>query len=73
MNEAVPAVLDRSVTGPVRTAAQLVPSAVLTEVIDAFIYNMNDRQYLALAAGLLLLVSWTQNRVESRKGTAFLR
>ena len=63
----------RAVAGPVRTAVQLLPSAVFTEVIDAFLYDLSERQYAALAALLLLLFSWGQNFVEQRKGVSFLR
>lgn len=62
----------RAVAGPVRTAVQLVPSAVITEVVDVFIYDFDERQYAAFAALLLLGFSWIQNFIESRKGVSFL-
>ncbi len=65
--------VNRSIAGPVRTAVQFVPSAVLTECIDAFLYDLSDRQYGALSGLLLILFSWGQNYLEERKGAAFLR
>lgn len=64
---------NREVAGPVRTAVQLLPSAVITEIIDVFIYDLDERQYAALGAALLLVISWGQNFVETKKGQFFLR
>lgn len=47
--------MTKVVTNPTRTAAQLIPAAVVTEFVDAFCYDMDDKQYAALL-GLLLLV-----------------
>lgn len=63
----------RAVAGPVRTATQMVPSVVITEFVDAFLWDVSERQYLALSGLLLLLFSWGQNYYEGRKGVAFLR
>lgn len=62
----------RSVAGPVRTAVQFVPAYVITEFIDAFFYDFNEKQYAALAGVLLVGFSWAQNFVESRKGISFM-
>jgi hypothetical protein len=62
----------RSVARPARTAMQLVPSAVVTEFVDAFVYNLSDKQYAALAGMLLLIFSYAQNLVEERKQRALL-
>lgn len=65
--------VQRSVSGPVRTAVQMVPSAILTEFIDAWLFDMTERQYVALSGLLLLVVSWAQNYFEQKKGIFFLR
>lgn len=65
--------VSRSIAGPVRTAVQLVPSAVLTEFIDAFLIDLSERQYLALSGLLLLVFSWGQNLYEQKTGVSFLR
>lgn len=62
-----------AIANPIRTGVQLVPSAVITEFIDAFVYDMSEKQYLALAALLLLLVSFVQNTVENHHKRGFLR
>lgn len=65
--------VSRAVAGPVRTAVQLVPSAIITEFVDAFFFNFDERQYTAFAGMLLLLFSWGQNLYESKSGKSFLR
>lgn len=62
-----------SVANPTRTAVQLVPAAVITEFVDAFIYDMNEKQYAALMGLLLLVFSVLQNVFEEYKGRAFLK
>ena len=62
-----------SLVNPVRTGVQAVPAMVITEAVDAFLYDMSDRQYLALAALLLLVFSWIQALVELKMGRAFLK
>lgn len=57
----------QSIVRPVRTAVQLAPAAVITEFADAFIYDMNDKQYAALAGVLLLVFSYSQNLYEELK------
>lgn len=58
---------------PARTAIQGVPAFVITEGVDAFLYDMSDKQYAALAGLLLLLFSWGQALTENRLGRGFLR
>lgn len=58
---------------PVRTGGQMVPSGVITEVIDVFIYDLNEKQYAALFGLLVLLFGWLQVLIENWKGVAFLR
>jgi hypothetical protein len=62
-----------SVARPVRTGGQVLSSGVVTEFIDAFIYDMNDRQYLALAAVLVVVLSWAQVLVEDRLNKGLFR
>lgn len=65
--------VSRAVSGPVRTAAQLVPAAVITEFLDAFVYDFDEKQYAALVAILLLGTSFVQNLIEARRNKAFLK
>jgi hypothetical protein len=58
---------------PVRTAVQFIPSAVITEFIDAVIWNMDERQYAAVLALLTLIIGYFQILVENQVGVAFLR
>ncbi len=63
----------RTIAGPVRTAVQLAPAAVITEFIDVFVYDFDERQYAVALAGLTLVISYVQNFIESRKKKALLR
>lgn len=65
--------ISQQVARPVRTAAQLVPSAIITEFVDAFIHNLDDKQYAALGALLLLIFSFIQAHFEDVAGIGFLR
>ena len=65
--------ISTTVANPIRTGVQLVPSAIITEFVDAFIYDMDEKQYLALAAMLLMFISYGQNLLENRRGSGFLR
>lgn len=58
---------------PARTAGQGTAGWVGTEFIDAFIYNMNDRQYGILVVVLTIVFGWIQVVVENYLGKAFLR
>lgn len=62
-----------AVARPLRTAIQASPAWVITECIDAFIYDMSDRQFGALMGLLLVLVSWTQVLVENKAGVGLFR
>lgn len=59
--------MNKAVTNPTRTAAQLIPAAVITEFIDAWIHDMNDKQYAALLGLLLLVCSVVHNGYEEYK------
>ena len=65
--------ISRAIANPVRTAVQMAPSVVVTEFIDAFVTNLNEQQYAALAAALLLVFGFAQNLFEQFKGKAFLK
>lgn len=62
------------VARPVRTAAQLTVAAAVTEATDAFLFDMDERQYAAALALLTILFGFIQNLIEllSSKGW-FLR
>lgn len=56
-----------------RTAGQLIPAVVFTDVVDTFIVDLTDRQYGVFLAALTLLISWGQNAIENYRGKGFLR
>lgn len=57
---------------PVRTALQAGPAFIIVECIDVFITDLDERQYGALVALLVFVLSTVQNYVESRKGSDLL-
>lgn len=61
------------VARPVRSAVQMAPAAVITEIVDVFIVDLDDRGYAAVFAGLTLLFSYMQTAVENYRGKGFLR
>lgn len=63
----------QAVARPVRTATQFVPAAVVVEFIDAFLADLDGRQYAALLALLTVIVGFIQVTIEDRTGKAFLR
>lgn len=65
--------VSEAVARPVRTAVQMAPSAVATELIDIFLYDMDERGYMAVFAALTLLFGWIQTAVENYNGKGFLR
>lgn len=62
-----------NVANPIRTAGQLVPAAVVTELLDVFVVDFDDRGYAAVLGGLTLLFSYVQNTIETLKGRALLK
>lgn len=58
---------------PVRTGLQGTPAWVITEGIDAWVYDMNDRQYGVLVLLLTMLVGWMQTAYENHVGKGLLR
>lgn len=57
----------------VRTAMQASPAFAIVEGIDAWVYDMNDRQYGAAIILLTMLFSFLQTTYEDYKGRAILR
>lgn len=62
-----------SVANPVRTGLQGGAAWVVAEGIDAFFYDMNDRQYGVALVGLAMLFSFIQNVTENHFGVALFR
>jgi hypothetical protein len=62
--------VSEAVARPVRTAIQAAPAAAITEFVDAFIYDLNDRQYGALLVLLTLVIAWVQAAYENSRGKA---
>lgn len=61
------------VARPLRTAPQGGLAWAITEGIDAFLWDMDDRQYGVLVVLLTMTVSFIQSTVENGLGKAFLR
>ena len=57
----------------VRTAVQAGLAGIITEFVDAFFYDLSDRQYGAAVALLAIVITYAQNLVEERQGTGLLR
>ncbi len=57
----------------VRTAVQAGVSGIIVEFVDAFFYDLSDRQYGAAVALLTILLTYVQNLVEERRGAGLLR
>lgn len=60
--------VSEAIARPARTAIQAAPSAIITEFIDSFFYDMADKQYAALLMLLTLLFAWIQAAYENAKG-----
>lgn len=56
-----------------RTAIQFVPAGVVVEIVDSTFWDMDDRQYAAILAGLTIVFSWVQTAIENKTGYALLR
>lgn len=65
--------VSEAVARPVRTAVQMAPSAVVTELIDVFVYDMDERGYAAVFGALTILFGWLQTARENAIGKGFLR
>jgi hypothetical protein len=51
----------------------MTPAAIVVEIVDSTFWDMNQRQYTAIFAGLTLLFGFIQVHFENRTGKAFLR
>lgn len=60
--------VSEAIARPARTAIQAVPAGAITEFVDAFLYDMTDRQYGALVVLLTLLFGWGQAAFENYRG-----
>lgn len=58
---------------PGRTAGQLTTAEVIVQIVEAFFYDLNEGQHIALFGGLTLVVGFLQVVVENRAGKALLR
>lgn len=56
-----------------RTAGQATPAWIVTELIDVFAYDLDDRQYGVVCLALTALFSFLQTWYENRSGQALLR
>lgn len=65
--------LPQSIANPARTGVQMGAAAIIVEFIDAFFYDLSERQYAALVALLILVVSFVQNLYEQYKDVYFLK
>lgn len=62
-----------AVARPLRTGPQAGAAWAVTEGIDAFLVDMNDRQYGILVVLLTMAFSFLQTITENYFGKAFLR
>ncbi len=65
--------ITEKVARPGRTLMQASPAFAVTEGIDAWVYDMNDRQYGVTIILLTMLFSFIQTAYEDYKGRAVLR
>lgn len=65
--------VSEAVARPVRTATQGGLSWAVVEGIDAFFWNMDERQYGVAIVLLGILFSFIQTAIEDGLGKAFLR
>jgi len=65
--------VNESVARPVRTAVQMAPAAVVTELLDIFVIDFDERGYAAVFAALTLVFGYAQVAFENYKGVGFLR
>lgn len=66
------AVTDK-VSRPTRALGQGGTSWIIVELVDAFFFDLTDRQFGALVAGLTVAISWAQVVIENWAGVGFLR
>lgn len=61
------------VARPVRTAGQASVAWLVTEGVDSFFYDFDDRQYGVVLGLLTVIFSWLQVLVENKAGAGVLR
>lgn len=61
------------VARPARTAGQLVTATAIVEFVDAVVYDMSDRAYMASIGLLVIVLAWLQVLIENFFGKAVLR
>lgn len=61
------------VARPVRTAVQMTPAALITEAIDVFIVDLDERGYTVIFGLLTLVIGYIQVAIENYSGKALLR
>jgi len=59
--------VSEAIARPVRTGIQMAPAAVVTELLDVFVIDFDERGYAAVFAGLTLLFAGIQNAMENAK------
>lgn len=69
----MPKRVSEALARPIRTGMQATPAWVITEGIDALVWDMTDRQFGAVMGILTLVIGWVQVTVENAKGKAILR
>ena len=62
-----------SVTRPVRTAGQASLAWLVTEGVDSFFYDFDDRQYGVVLGLLTVTFSWLQVQIENHANKGLLR
>lgn len=62
-----------AINRPARTAVQAAPAWMVTEFVDAWLYDMSDRQFGALVALLTFLFAYGQVIIENKVGKGLLR
>lgn len=65
--------VSEAIARPLRTAPQGGLAWAVTEGIDAFIVDMDERQYGVLIVLLTMVFSFVQTAIENGIGKAFLR
>jgi hypothetical protein len=63
--------VSEAVARPLRTAIQMTPAAVVTELIDVFVHDLDERGYTAIFGALTLLFAAIQNWRENATGTGW--
>lgn len=65
--------ISQAVARPVRTGAQLSVAEVSIQVVEAFFYDLNEAQHIALLGALTIIYGVLQVLIENKAGKAVLR